>query len=276
MIRRFASWFSIAAAVTLTTVAWAEPPAGSRSQDGPPRGDGPPRRGGPPEGRGGPPRGLPPLPVLQALDTDKDGEISSEEIANASAALKKLDKDDDGKLTRGEMLPDFAAMRGRGHFARPGDRPQPPFGSAGRRGERGPRDRGDGEERRRGPRPDGARRGPPPGGAMLDRIMAFDQDEDGKLSGDEIPARMQRMVSRIDTNHNKVIDRAEVEQMLRHRGGRRGAGRPRGEGDRPHGRRPSRDRREGRAAEAQQDSAEAEEDNGQAQEDKAEAQQDDA
>jgi Ca2+-binding EF-hand superfamily protein len=43
--------------------------------------------------------------LLQALDTDGDGELSAKEIENATAALKKLDTDNDGKLTREELRP---------------------------------------------------------------------------------------------------------------------------------------------------------------------------
>ncbi|MBT7919595.1 MAG: hypothetical protein HN617_18850, partial [Planctomycetaceae bacterium] len=55
-----------------------------------------------PQGQG---RGLPPLPVLQALDANHDGEISGDEIANAVKALKSLDKDGNGKLTMEELMP---------------------------------------------------------------------------------------------------------------------------------------------------------------------------
>ena len=65
-----------------------------------------PRRGGPPGGGGG--AGL---PVLAALDTDGDGELSSKEIDNATASLRTLDKNKDGKLSREELLP---APRGGG------------------------------------------------------------------------------------------------------------------------------------------------------------------
>jgi hypothetical protein len=82
---------------------------------------------------------------------------------------------------------------------------------------------------------------------MVERIMSFDKDDDGKLTGDEIPERMKRMVSRIDTNDDKVIDRAEVEQMLRRRGGPQDAGRRRRDGDRPDGPRSPRDRQERRS-----------------------------
>jgi hypothetical protein len=62
---------------------------------------------GPPPGRGGPggPGGQrQPPPIITALDANQDGEISADEIANASAALKKLDKNGDGKLSRDEYM----------------------------------------------------------------------------------------------------------------------------------------------------------------------------
>jgi EF-hand domain pair len=55
-------------------------------------------RGGPPGGAGGA------LPIIAALDTDGDGELSAKEIDNAAAALRTLDKNRDGKLTREEFL----------------------------------------------------------------------------------------------------------------------------------------------------------------------------
>jgi len=69
----------------------------------------------------------PPPPLILALDADKDREISAEEIANASEALKTLDKNGDGKLTREELRPNF---------------PPRPGGPGGQQGEgmrRGPR-----------------------------------------------------------------------------------------------------------------------------------------
>jgi hypothetical protein len=47
----------------------------------------------------------PPSPLFQALDTNHDGVIDADEIANAPAALKALDKNGDGKLTRDELRP---------------------------------------------------------------------------------------------------------------------------------------------------------------------------
>lgn len=53
-------------------------------------------------------------PILAALDTDSNGEISAEELAAATTALKKLDKNGDGQLTEEEVRVNFGPGRGRG------------------------------------------------------------------------------------------------------------------------------------------------------------------
>ncbi len=80
--------------------------AGLIGQDGSPPQDGPHGSGGP-GGPGGPNTGghRPPPPIIAALDTNHDGVIDADEIANASKALKKLDKNGDGKLTQDELRP---------------------------------------------------------------------------------------------------------------------------------------------------------------------------
>jgi Ca2+-binding EF-hand superfamily protein len=54
-------------------------------------------------GRGGPPFDM----AFNALDTNKDGEISADEINNAPAALRTLDKNGDGQITNDEVTPAF-------------------------------------------------------------------------------------------------------------------------------------------------------------------------
>jgi len=71
-------------------------------------------------------RGPPVHPLMTALDADKDGEISADEIKNASDALKQLDKNNDGKVSGEEARPRF------GPFGRRDRRP-----GGGRPGERG-------------------------------------------------------------------------------------------------------------------------------------------
>lgn len=50
-------------------------------------------------------------PVLAALDTDHDSEISAIEIQNAAAALRRLDLNGDGKLLPVEIAPDSEARK---------------------------------------------------------------------------------------------------------------------------------------------------------------------
>ena len=67
------------------------------------------------------------MPVMAALDANADGVLDEKEIANATAALKKLDKNQDGKIDREELRP----PRPEGGRARPDGAP--------REGERRPR-----------------------------------------------------------------------------------------------------------------------------------------
>lgn len=57
-------------------------------------------------GFGGGNRQPPSDPVVTALDGDGDGELSMEEIENATDALMKLDTDGDGGISLGELFPD--------------------------------------------------------------------------------------------------------------------------------------------------------------------------
>jgi hypothetical protein len=92
---------------------------------GPPDGDRPPHQGpgGGPGGMNG--RRPPPSPLMEALDANHDGIIDADEIANASAALKKLDKNGDGKLTQDELRPK-RPQGGDGWGRPPGPDGQPP------------------------------------------------------------------------------------------------------------------------------------------------------
>ncbi len=58
-------------------------------------------QGGPGDDRPRPPG----PPIMAALDTNRDGELSPEKIRNASAALKSLDHNHDGTLDRSELRP---------------------------------------------------------------------------------------------------------------------------------------------------------------------------
>lgn len=123
-------------------------PDGSGGPEGPemrgggpggPGGGGPGGFGGGPDGpagpgggrRGGPGRMMAMMPIIQALDVDKNGELSMEEIDNAIAAIRTLDKDKDGSISAEEMAPDMSQGFG-------GGGPGGPGGGMGRGGRTGP------------------------------------------------------------------------------------------------------------------------------------------
>lgn len=81
----------------------------------------PPREFGGPPGMNG--RRPPPSPLMEVLDANHDGVIDANEIANASAALKKLDKNGDGKLTPDELRPHRPQREGDRMGRPPGPRP---------------------------------------------------------------------------------------------------------------------------------------------------------
>jgi hypothetical protein len=82
-----------------------------------------------PRGPEGPPH-RPPPPLITALDLNKDGVISADEIAKAPESLKKLDRNGDGQLTPDELRP----PRPEGDHG-PEHRPPPDQGPADKRPE---------------------------------------------------------------------------------------------------------------------------------------------
>ena len=91
-----------------------------------------PKRGARRPGMGG-------MMLMRAIDANHDGVLSAEEIAGASAALKKLDKNEDGKIDKKELQPPRPQRRG----------------GEGEGGDRKRLKRGDGGDRKRLKRGDG-------------------------------------------------------------------------------------------------------------------------
>ena len=200
------------AVALFAATSWAQEPEGKKPA---PEGKKKARDGERPKGKERPGGGpgffrFPPNPLADALDTNKDGEISAEEISAAVTSLKKLDKNSDGKLTRDELRPQFSG--------RPG-------------GSGGPG-------------------GPGGGRGLAGFLERFDENKDGKITKDELPERAQALLDRADTNKDGAIDKAELEKLSEgFRGGRpggEGAGPPRkgrpkrpdGDGARPKPKRP--------------------------------------
>jgi Ca2+-binding EF-hand superfamily protein len=163
--------------------AVAQPPAGGRG----------------PGGQGGPDGFRPPThPLEAALDADGDHQLSAKEIENAVAALKAIDKNNDGKLSDDELRPRF------------GGRPGGPDGGGRPDGAGRPEGRGPGADADARPR-DGER--PANNSEMLSRVMSFDKNEDGKLTKDELPERMQGLLERGDANADGALDKDELAKI---------------------------------------------------------------
>ena len=158
------------------------------------------RLGGPRGLRGGPGDMLRASPIMQALDGDKDNEISAKEIDSSVAALMTLDKNKDGKLTEEELRPNFGDG-GRG----PGERGRGGFGERGGRGPEVPGGGGSVEE-------------------LVGRIMAMDKNGDGKLTQDELPERMQSLMTRGDENKDGVLTKEEVTKLAQKEASASGGG----------------------------------------------------
>jgi hypothetical protein len=62
---------------------------------------------------------------------------------------------------------------------------------------------------------------------MVERIMAFDKNKDGKVTKDELPERMQELIARGDANKDGAFDKDEIKKLtadLAGAGPRRGFG----------------------------------------------------
>lgn len=175
-------------------------------------------------------------PVFAALDKDNDGTLSEAEIKNAVAAIKALDKNKDGKISQDEVMPQFGGPGGRGGFRGPGGQgrggsggPGGP-GGQGRGGFGGPAGQGRGGFG--GPGGQGGQ-GMQRGGStqfnFADRIMGYDENKDGKVSKDELPSRMQRLMDRGDQDKDGFIDKSEAQKLSDAMSGGRG-GQQRGGG----------------------------------------------
>jgi len=211
-MNRFVGLFLVV--LSVAAFAFAKPPEGKRDRDsGGQRGGGP--RGG---HHGRPPMGPP--AIIKAIDANSDKKISTKEMENATAALKKLDKNGDGELT-----PDEFAFPGHGGppHGKEGHHRGPRDGRPPRDGERPPRE-GDKSPRDGKHGHHGPPRGPGGPGGFGDRFKEVDKNNDGKISKEEATARMNEMFDKVDANGDGQIEQSEIKnfmgKMMREHSGR--------------------------------------------------------
>lgn len=128
---------------------------------------------------------------MAALDTDKNGILSSTEIAAAVTSLKTLDRNKDGSIQPDELRP-------------PNDRDGRPTETS----DRGRADRSNG------------------GNAFVERVMARDADKDGKVSKEEAGEQMANFFRNMDSDKDGFLTKSELEEMSKRfqRSGNRGGG----------------------------------------------------
>jgi hypothetical protein len=57
---------------------------------------------------------------------------------------------------------------------------------------------------------------------LVERIMSFDKNKDGKVTKDELPERLHHLIAQGDTNKDGALDRDEIKKLVAARGTGRG------------------------------------------------------
>jgi hypothetical protein len=169
---------------------WPMGEGDARGGRGPARRGGPGARGWAGGGRGARPRGGFSADRIMRLDADEDGKVTEEELPERfQRILQRADANDDGAIDREEAEKLAAAM-----------------------------------ERLQRERPEGRPGGPPRPEEIVERVMRFDRNDDGKVTEDEMPEPMrERLLDRADANGDGAVDKEELEKMAEEL---RGRGRP--------------------------------------------------
>lgn len=143
-------------------------------------------------------------PITRTLDSNGDGRIDEAELKQASSSLRALDKNKDGQITGDELVGPGGAERGPGGAERePGGTERGPGGAervAQRNGPSGP------ERDPRGPQPGNGPRQP----WILVHADEIDLDKNKIISRDEIVGEATRAFSGYDADSNGKLSAREL------------------------------------------------------------------
>lgn len=154
-------------------------------------------------------------PWIGFFDTDSDGEISADEIKNATASLRKLDRNSDGRVTGDELRPTGSS----GAQGRPGGGQGSPGGGQQMRGQQGqrggPRGGAQGSGNAGGPGgrgPGGGRGGDPAqaDAAFAAQVISLDTNKDGLMTLAELPEHMHEAFEIADADRNGSLNEKEL------------------------------------------------------------------
>ena len=155
----------------------------------------------PPAGPIGPLQALDPEKIFDRLDTKHTGKITAADIPEGRPLLKRLvaeaGKTDGGSISKEEfvkLFKELLAKRAAGDAppGKPAADAKPAANPAG----------------------NGLGNGLGNGDRLIKRLLALSKRSDGKLTKDELPERLRDRFDKIDTNHDGVIDEAELRDWI--------------------------------------------------------------
>lgn len=150
-------------------------------------------------------KGIRKLPTFLDMDKDGDGKLSGSEIPEPMQRfVSRIDSDGDGNVSQAEFEGALNRMLEAKARQKDGDKKATASSESAKTSESNPAPIVSSKEDKKAAK---SLRG----GPSFDRL---DKDQNGSLSGDEIPAAMQRFMDRIDTDSDGSVSATEFERVV--------------------------------------------------------------